>query len=294
MLEFMNGVTSGETGKIGGAVAKKIIAAILIFLVPTLVSIIFSVIAKNSDYKNCLKPASKEEIRQMYITREEEYVSATEKSIDINDYNRAINYLSNIKDIETKKGFSKRLAEVKKKIDEKSREKGGSSGGGNYPTQTYGNCEFVQKTAGGMSYGICVPKNYNNESIPMIVWLHGSGEVGASFETFKWSGMLAVVNNWSLKEIPAIIVAPQCSSGDWTYKGSNVKTVMDDVISKYNINKSKIALIGHSMGGRGVPYIAAANQSYFSCLVMLSAYISAPPSSASYFKGIPIKGSNFR
>ena len=49
-------------------------------------------------------------------------------------------------------------------------------------------------------------------------------------------------------------------------------------MSDYNINRKNVALIGHSLGGSGVYYVAAANQSYFSSITMLSGYVSSPSS----------------
>ena len=67
---------------------SKAIAAALVFFIPTFVGIIANITLQNSDYKNCLKSYSKEEIQGIYISREEEYTSKAEESIDINDYKR--------------------------------------------------------------------------------------------------------------------------------------------------------------------------------------------------------------
>ena len=298
MIDLVHNVMDGEIEKVSKKVINKVIAAILIFFIPTFVSIL-STLAGNTEYKKCLEPITLNQIYDSFVLNEEQLVTKAEETLDIGAYNSATTYLSNVSDANKKKEFSDRLKAVKSKIDASNKKDDNPKKSDNekgYPSQTYGKCEFVQKSAAGMTYGLCVPENYTNQNIPMIVWLHGSGEVGASFKSFYNSGLLTVVNNWSktgLQDIPAIIVAPQLKSGNWNASSAKngVKEIMDEVISQYNINTNNISLIGHSLGGSGVYYVAAANQSYFSSIVVLSGYVSSPSSdNMSYFKNIPVKG----
>ncbi len=296
MIGLVRAVTNSELNKITKPMVAKVVAAVIIFFIPTLVSVIASIAGNNGEYKHCLKDISLEQIAQAHIEFENDLVERAEETFEINDYNNAMIYVTNVKDTEKRQEFLDRLATVKEQIDILSAQKFNPGGGSGYPSQTYGKCTFVEKNAGGMRYGLCVPSEYSNQSIPMIVWLHGSGEVGAGFGTLRGSGLLKVVENWDktgLKDIPAIIVAPQLSSGSWNSSKvtSAVKTIMDEVMSQYNINKKNVSLIGHSLGGSGVYHVAAANQSYFSSIVMLSGYTSSPSAATKeYFKSIPMKG----
>ncbi len=295
MIELVHAVTNAELNKITKTMVNKVIAAILIFLIPSFVSLIADIAGNNGEYKNCLGNITKEDISQAHIEYLNNLIKKAEESLDKTDYNNALVYLNNIKDEETRNEFYEKLQLIKEKIDGSNGSKDDSPTTG-YPNKTYGKCDFVEKNAGGMRYGLCVPSEYKNESIPMIVWLHGSGEVGGSFSTLKGSGLLNVVRDWGstgLKDIPAIIIAPQLGSGNWSNQNAinGVKAIMDDVMSQYNINKKKVSLIGHSLGGSGVYYIAASNQSYFTSLVMLSGYVNSPSSdSFEYFKNIPMRG----
>ena len=295
MIELVRAVSNSELNKISKPMVNKVIAAVVVFLIPTFVSVIAGFAGNDGEYKHCVRNISLDEIKIAYSEMERDLVQKAEESFNIYDYNNAIIYLDNVKDPEERKEFAEKLATIKEQIDILNKAKF-SDGGSGYPSKTYGKCDFVEKSAGGMSYGICVPSEYKNESIPMIVWLHGSGEVGCSFSTFKGSGMLNVVRNWGntgLKDIPAIIVAPHLKSDSWS-NGSvikSVKAIMDQVMSDYNINKKNVALIGHSLGGSGVYYVAAANQSYFSSITMLSGYVSSPSSNTKeYFKNMPMRG----
>ena len=295
MLDYMHAIKDNdELAKTSKLAVKKLAAALLVFLIPTFVKTIANVIG-TTEYTHCLGTITKEQIVAAYNEVENDLVEKAEQSLDINDYNNAKIYLNNITDDEARKDYLARLEVVKAQIDEANKKKQEESQGG-YPSQTYGSCEFVQKRAGNMTYGLCVPKNYSNQSIPMIVWLHGAGEVGGGFGTLKGSGLLKVVEKWSstgLEDIPAIIVAPLNMTGSWGDRTNinGVKAVMDDVMSSYNINKNNVSLIGHSLGGSGVYLIGAAHQSYFTCIVMLSGYVDRPSDATiNYFKNIPMKG----
>lgn len=293
MVDFFRTIMNSELSKISKSIVKKVIAAVIIFFIPTIISVVVGFIGNDGEYKKCLTNITKEEINEAYSEFVRDLVDKAEESLSIYDYNNAKSYLYYVKNPEERNEYEERLKTVKKQIDAINRANNNGNGVG-YPNKTYGKCDFVEKSAGGMSYGICVPNEYNNQSIPMIVWLHGSGEVGCNFNTFKGSGMLNVVRNWGstgLEDIPAIIVAPHLARGDWSGATNGVRTIMDQVMSEYNINRSNVALIGHSLGGSGVVSIASANQSYFSSITILSGYFSSPPAnSMEYFKNIPIKG----
>ena len=128
MIDYMNAVKDNdELAKTSKLIVNKLIAAILVFFIPTFVSLIANYIIPNSDYKNCLKTYSIDEIQDMYIDREEEYVSKAEETVDFNDYSVALINLNNIKDETKKEEFSNRLANVKTLIDEKNKQSATSS-----------------------------------------------------------------------------------------------------------------------------------------------------------------------
>jgi predicted peptidase len=60
-----------------------------------------------------------------------------------------------------------------------------------------------------MPYVLYTPSTATqSESIPLIVWLHGSGEVSAGPELFLNSGLLKVLNDWSLEGFNAYVLCP--------------------------------------------------------------------------------------
>jgi len=126
-----------------------------------------------------------------------------------------------------------------------------------------------------MKYGLYTPSNANEyEAIPLIVWLHGSGEVGSSESTFYNSGLLRVLNKWTLEGFGAYVLCPHLTSGYWNTDSSVSKLtkLLDYFISEYNIDTNNIVIVGHSLGGIGALYMAYHMSEYFSKAVALSPY----------------------
>ena len=98
------------------------IAAVVIFFVPTVVSVLVNVSVSNGEYKDCLNNASSEVIAQKYYDRVVESISKAESSSKYNDYYDAVNKLNEISDRETKNALKKRLDSIKTIIDNKIKE----------------------------------------------------------------------------------------------------------------------------------------------------------------------------
>ncbi len=139
----------------------------------------------------------------------------------------------------------------------------------------------------------------SGDSLPLIIWLHGLGEVGCSDANFEKSGLIKVINDWStynLKNIPAIIIAPRLISGmkSWTSFEEpwvSIKAIVMYAKEKYKINTNKVILIGHSLGGSGVENVNKNSQDLFSALIVLSGYWSSPANdNIEFYKNIAMKG----
>ncbi len=96
----------------------NIVAAVLIILVPVLVSLIVTISFPESDYTKCIAGISRESIQEAYEDKAEKLVRTAEETLNINDYSAAMNYMPNVKDDDKRESYEKRLAEVKKLIDE--------------------------------------------------------------------------------------------------------------------------------------------------------------------------------
>lgn len=119
-LKFMKVISSGEdsfSNTLKSSIGN-IVAAVLIFLIPTIVNIVVSLSFPNSDYKNCLKTIPRDEIADMYIRKEDALVVRAEESLAMSHYSNALTYLSNIKDASKREEYSARLEKVNEMIEE--------------------------------------------------------------------------------------------------------------------------------------------------------------------------------
>lgn len=121
MIKLVRIVTSNsqdEMPKMYKVIVRNVIAAVLVFLIPTFVDVMVTLVDPGNEYKKCLQVKSLEDIRKIYVDQEEDLVQKAEESNNIYDYSTAQSYLVNVKDSEKKEEFQTRLAKVKEKIDE--------------------------------------------------------------------------------------------------------------------------------------------------------------------------------
>ena len=124
-------ITLMKTIKVGNedllAKAKKqlisnFIAAVVIFLIPTLVNVLVKVSDTNNQYRDCLYSANSDVINQKYYENAEAAVSKAESSKTYNDYYEALSKVNEVKDSDQKKSLTERLNAVKSTIDNKIQE----------------------------------------------------------------------------------------------------------------------------------------------------------------------------
>ncbi|NNL79246.1 MAG: prolyl oligopeptidase family serine peptidase [Flavobacteriaceae bacterium] len=143
--------------------------------------------------------------------------------------------------------------------------------------------EYLIRNNDSLPYRLLLPKNYNkDETYPLILFLHGSGERGNDNELQLKHGASFFVNDSIRDNYPAIVVFPQCKEGkSW----DNVKSVpqgsseqlifptkhednvqldlVEDLIKflqkNYAIDKSQLFVGGLSMGGMGTFELVSRN-----------------------------------
>jgi predicted peptidase len=115
-----------------------------------------------------------------------------------------------------------------------------------------------------LNYLLYLPKEYGSEkkSWPMLVFLHGSGESGSDLNKVKVHGPPKLIAEG--KDFPFIVVSPQSSGRGWD--SSSLNGLVDDITSKYQVDKNRIYLTGLSMGGFGTWSLAAAYPAKFAAI----------------------------
>ena len=126
MITFMAAVSGKVDDDLPKALklsVNKIFAAILIFLIPTVVSIIFSVLDANSvDYAACLNNANAEKINEAYVYRAQRFVQTANEKLTRSSYNAAKRVVLKIKNDSDRKDLQNQLEIVYKKIEKYEKE----------------------------------------------------------------------------------------------------------------------------------------------------------------------------
>ncbi|MBN1555465.1 MAG: prolyl oligopeptidase family serine peptidase [Phycisphaerae bacterium] len=111
----------------------------------------------------------------------------------------------------------------------------------------------IDKTVHG-DYLLCLPETYGKDKLrlPLILFLHGSGERGKNPNIIGKFGPPRV--SLQQKGFPFIVLAPQCPAGKWWTDVDVTEMVMallDQVCKDYLVDTKRIYLTGMSMGGFG-------------------------------------------
>jgi predicted peptidase len=110
--------------------------------------------------------------------------------------------------------------------------------------------------------------------IPLIIFLHGSGERGTDVEKVKVHGPLKYVKNNTLD---AFILAPQCPENTYWESESLFLLIQKICKENPNIDTQRIYLTGLSMGAWGVWNLAFAHPEMFAALVPIAGFVDRVP-----------------
>ena len=122
------------------------------------------------------------------------------------------------------------------------------------------------KSAEKISYILDYPQNAKGK-VPLMVFLHGSGERGNDLEKVKAHSPFTYKN--LIKE-PIAILAPQCPADTW-WDTVTVYHLIKEIQAKYKIDDSRIYLTGLSMGCWGTLKLAMEHPEMFAAVVSVCA-----------------------
>jgi predicted peptidase len=116
----------------------------------------------------------------------------------------------------------------------------------------------------GMRYLLYLPKDYDKqETWPVLLFLHGSGERGDDLELVKVHGPPKHIA--AGKDFPFIVVSPQCPKDQW-WEPIELVALLDDIGRKYKVDADRVCVTGLSMGGFGTWRLAEYAPSRFAAL----------------------------
>lgn len=113
-----------------------------------------------------------------------------------------------------------------------------------------------------LDYLAFLPKSYaaKGPGVPLIVFLHGSGERGADLEKVKTWGPPAIAEK--NPDFPFMVVSPQLAEGE-AWHALALKGMLDQVLAHYNVDQRRVYLTGLSLGGYGAWDLASRYPHYF-------------------------------
>ena len=136
-----------------------------------------------------------------------------------------------------------------------------------------------------ISYILDYPENAKGK-VPLMVFLHGSGERGDNLEMVKAHSPFTYKN---LFPEPVAILAPQCLKDVW-WDTEAVYYLIKEIQQKYQIDDSRIMLTGLSMGGWGTLKLAMEHPELFSAVVAVCAPVDRLMKvRVSQYKDLPMK-----
>lgn len=112
-----------------------------------------------------------------------------------------------------------------------------------------------------MRYLLRFPPGYQpGDDVPLLVFLHGSGDDDYDSRWLTSYGLPAVLLfEESPTDIPFVLLAPQAAPGTSWDRGRQPETVMaliDEIVSRHDLDPGAVSLTGLSMGGYGTWHLA--------------------------------------
>jgi predicted peptidase len=121
---------------------------------------------------------------------------------------------------------------------------------------------FLKKEFEGAKYQIFVPHApKSGEKLPVILFLHGSGETGTDGEAQAKQGIGNAIRKQE-KTFPFLTILPQSHKRTWNASsedGKRAMAILDLVTKEYNGDPNRTYLTGLSMGGYGTWSLAMAH-----------------------------------
>ena len=117
--------------------------------------------------------------------------------------------------------------------------------------------ELLRNETAQLEFAAFIPEDFDRAAkLPIIVFLHGSGERGFD-RGLPLKGNAHVFENLQL---PAVVVFPQCDYEHRAFYGEMERQVfksVDHVAREFNLNSEKLFFAGYSMGGSSTLWLGA-------------------------------------
>ncbi len=121
------------------------------------------------------------------------------------------------------------------------------------------------------NYLLYLPDDYavDNKQFPLVLSLHGGVGRGNDLEKVKLHGLPKLIETG--KDFPFIVVSPQCPEKVF-WNIDTLIALLDEIETKYRIDKKRIYVTGFSMGGNATWSLAIAQPNRFAAIVPISGW----------------------
>ncbi|HEY8835038.1 MAG TPA: alpha/beta hydrolase-fold protein, partial [Chthoniobacterales bacterium] len=121
-----------------------------------------------------------------------------------------------------------------------------------------------------IQYLLFLPNGYEKttHAWPLILYLHGGSLRGDDITRMKKLGLTAKVE--ADPNFPFIVVSPQCPPGEIWTDVEALGAILDEVERTHRVDRDRIYVTGHSMGGRGALYAAFRMPERFAAAIALA------------------------
>ena len=105
-----------------------------------------------------------------------------------------------------------------------------------------------ESSLGKFKYLLYEPSHLTDlTNLPLIVVMHGSGEIGSSLSKLKKREPYISLNNGKFKT-NAYVLMPQLPKDTWNKYAADLVKLATNVADAYKCDKTRISLTGHSLG----------------------------------------------
>ena len=116
-----------------------------------------------------------------------------------------------------------------------------------------------------MDYLLYLPDGYDSQdSWPLLLFLHGSGERGDDLNLVTIHGPPKLIKEG--QDFPFIVVSPQCPK-EQRWQPVTLSALLDEIVKTHKVDEDRVYVTGLSMGGFGTWSLAAYTPHRFAAIM---------------------------
>ena len=149
---------------------------------------------------------------------------------------------------------------------------------------------LTENSFDSMGYLLYTPAS-TRPDMPLIVYLHGGHGKGDDLSVLiNTDGFPQYLADGLLGEIPAYVLIPQLPADQrgWKPASETLIQLIEQVCEKNSIDRSRISLTGHSMGGTGTWDLALMYPDIFSRIAPMSGSVDTTPETLAVLANTPV------